>query len=149
MFAPVTALALVLSSLAGVPAPPVEAPVAAVQTVDTHWAADAMSERIWLSETLNVAGVVIPEHITVIFTDTDNCGSEISFDGTGGGCTVTFTDGTVSVLVSPTALEIGTGKHILFHELGHAMHNLRECAAEYYAHTYSDPDIWSYPECAV
>lgn len=147
MFAPLAAIALVVASLTGGQAAPVEAPVTIVQAVDTHWAADAMLERVWLAETLETAGVVVPANVTVIFTDTDNCGSALGPDGTGGGCTRKFSDKTITVFVSPTAVRNGTGEHILFHELGHAMYNLGECASEYFAHAYSAPDQWSYPDC--
>lgn len=106
-----------------------------------------MSARAWLAETLSTAGVVVPANVTVMFTDTDNCGSEISPNNTGGGCTIRLSDGTISVLVSPSAVENGTGGHILFHELGHAIYSLGECGAEYFSHHYSNPALWSYPDC--
>lgn len=108
-----------------------------------------MADRLWVAESLTTAGVAVPANVTVIITDTDNCGSKLSPAGTGGGCTIRLSDGTISVLVSASAIENGTGEHILFHELGHALHNLGECAAEYYSHHYSNPELWSYPACNV
>lgn len=151
MFAKLSAIVSIFGALlgGGAQVAPVEAKMAVETVVNTHWADNSEYTAIWLDNTLETAGVVVPENISLIITDTDNCGSEISPEGTGGGCTIRFTDGTISVLVSPTALENGTGAHILFHELGHAMYNLNECAAEYFSHKFSAPDQWSYLECNV
>ena len=109
---------------------------------------DLPDANAWVSATLSDAGMDLPANVAVIVTDTDNCGSQLSPAGTGGGCTVTLSDGTVSVLVSETAIDNGTGAHILFHELAHALYRAGECDAEYYAHRYSAPEQWSYPSCA-
>jgi hypothetical protein len=126
---------------------PVQAERPAEAVVEARWVDDPANTSKWLKQTMKQSGLIIPKHITVIFTDVDNCGSELSPGGTGGGCTIRFSDKTISVLVSPTAIETGTAEHILFHELGHAMANLGECGAEYYAHYFSNPNQWSYPEC--
>lgn len=147
MFSSLTALALALGAVF---APVHAAPVAQPQPVERESVSVSVSvssNDLWLAETLDTAGIVLPSNVVVIFTDTDNCGSAISPDGQGGGCTRRFSDGTISVLVSQFAVDNGSGEHILFHELGHALHNLGECAAEYYSHHYSNPNLWSYTEC--
>jgi len=155
MFAKFSAIVSLVGALVGggVQFAPVETRMAVEQAaetvVETHWASNGEYSKIWVANEIEASGVIIPKNVTIIITDTDNCGSELSPENTGGGCTVRFTDGSISVLVSPTALEDGTGAHILFHELGHAIHNLGECDAEYFAHDYSAVDQWSYPACNV
>jgi len=149
MFAKISAIVSIVGALlgGGAQVAPVEAKMAVETVVNAHWADNSEYTAIWVENELETAGVVVPENVSIIVTDTDNCGSELSPEGTGGGCTVYFHDGTTSVLVSPSALENGTGAHILFHELGHALHHMDECSAEYFAHKYSDVDQWSYPSC--
>lgn len=153
MFAKVSAIATIVASLFGGAAQvaPVEAKMAVEQVVNSNWADNPVYRTLWLANTLEESGVVVPENVDIEITDEENCGSEISPEQTGGGCTIFMTtkDGVTRVLVSPTALENGTGAHILFHELGHALHGMGECEAEAYAHKHSDPEQWSYPSCNV
>jgi hypothetical protein len=102
----------------------------------------------WLDDTLNIPGITIPANVHYLITDLDNCGSKISPNNTGGGCTSHNSDGTITVRISPTAIYTMSGIHIIFHELGHALGIKSECSAEAYAHQYSAPDVWSYPSCA-
>ena len=155
MFAKFAAIVAVVAALAGVaqiaPATATEdAPASvSVEVADIHWASNPIHRTLWIATTLEEANVVVPANVEILVTDEKNCGSEISPDKTGGGCTEypTVKGGKTIVRVSPTALENGTGGHILFHELGHAIYHLDECAAEYFAHNYSDPNQWSYLEC--
>jgi hypothetical protein len=153
MFAKLSAIATIVASLLGgaTQVAPVEAKMAVEQVVNSNWADNPIYRTMWLADTLEEAGVVVPANVEIEITDEENCGSEISPELTGGGCTIyPVAKGDVTrVLVSPTALEDGTGAHILFHELGHALYQLDECAAEYFSHNYSDADQWSYPECNV
>jgi len=150
MFAALAALALSVSALMGGHTAPIAQPepAAAVKTVD-HYAAARMRQSAWLAEKLNTAGIDIPANVTIMFNDgIENCGDQVSETGFGGGCTYHWHDGTVSVLLSASVPTDTYGAHILFHELGHALHGLGECAAEYYAHHYDGtPNVWSYPEC--
>jgi hypothetical protein len=150
MFAKLAALALVATAVIGGHAAPVAQPVtvAQVQEVD-HYSAARMRQSAWVASKLDEAGIIIPANVTIMFNDsTDNCGDQLGETGFGGGCTIHFHDGTVSVLLSASLPTDQYGAHILFHELGHALHNLGECAAEYYAHNYDHtPTVWSYMEC--
>ena len=150
MFVQITALVLAAAAAFGGHAAPVEQPAApaAVQTVD-HYAAARMKQSAWVASKLDEAGIVIPSNVSIIFTDgIENCGDQLGETGFGGGCTYHWHDGTVSVLLSASLPTDQYGAHILFHELGHALHNLGECAAEYYAHNYyHTPNVWSYMEC--
>jgi hypothetical protein len=149
MFAKLAALVIAATAALGGHAAPAEQPVTAqVQTVD-HYANARMHQSAWVAEKLTEAGIVIPANVTIIFNDeTANCGDQLGATGFGGGCTYHWHDGTVSVLLSASLPTDQYGAHILFHELGHALHNLGECAAEYYAHHYDHtPNVWSYMEC--
>ena len=150
MFAKLAAIALaVTAALAGQAPAAQPEPTAAVQTVD-HYAAARMRQSVWVADQLNTAGIAIPANVTIMFNDSlDNCGDQISPEDFGGGCTYHWHDGTVSVLLSASIPTDKYGAHILFHELGHALYNLGECGAEYFAHHYDNtPNVWSYQECA-
>lgn len=150
MFAKLAALALVATSLLGGSAQPAAQPVAQAKTIEVdHYANARMHQSAWVASKLDEAGIIIPSNVTIMFNDEQaNCGDQISESGFGGGCTIHFHDGTVSVLLSASLPTDQFGAHILFHELGHALHNLGECAAEYYAHSYDHtPNAWSYMEC--
>lgn len=106
----------------------------------------------WLNSELARTGLMLRENITVIFNDegtrlTGNCGSAISPSGTGGGCTHYNNDGTVTVYLSPATIGTPKGQHVMFHELAHANGTVDECAAEYFAHEFTEIDLWSYPQC--
>jgi hypothetical protein len=139
-------IALIIAIVLGRPASahtvqPVEAAPAHVMTVEESGAA-------WINKELSTAGLTVPASVTFIITDTDNCGSKASPKGTGGGCTVSFSDGTKSVLISPATVTSDGGEHILFHEYAHAVENIRsECQAENFSHKYSDIKWWSYLSC--
>lgn len=141
-------IALILAIVLGHPA--------SAHTVQTVEAAPAYSQvqsvedqgNAWAAKKLSDAGLTVPANVAIIITDTDNCGSKASPKGTGGGCTIHLSDGTVSLLISPTAVTSDGGEHILFHEYAHAVENIRsECQAENFSHKYSDAKWWSYLSC--
>lgn len=118
-----------------------QAPAPATQVVD---------EVSWEQGVLNKSQLELPTNTYVYITDQYNCGSELSPEGIGGGCTYEAVDGTTVITVSPYVVGTPAGEHILLHEVAHAHGIMDECAAEEYAHTFSDyPYIWSYPQCNI
>jgi len=151
----ITAILLTVSMLFGAPAPAMVQPTVQASSVVSEDTLDYEATRIeqeqWLSAKLTEAGIELPSNVTIIFHDgLENCGDMLSPSSYGGGCTYHWHDGTVSVLLSATAPTDQYGAHLLFHELGHALHNLGECGAEYYAHHYDHtPTVWAYQECDI
>lgn len=135
-------IALILSIFAGLfPAQPMD-------TITNP--APISTEISWEQGVLNKAQIELPDNTNIYISDQYNCGSEISPDGIGGGCTYEAVDGTTVITVSPYVVGTPAGEHILLHEVAHAHGIMDECAAEEYAHTFSDyPYIWSYPQCNV
>lgn len=101
----------------------------------------------WIDDTLAASGIYPADNIQFSITDINNCGSAISPKHTGGGCTHHNLDGTIAIDISPSAIYTPGGVHIIFHEYAHAIGITAECSAEAYAHQYSAPDVWSYPQC--
>lgn len=150
MFAKLAAIALAATAALGGHAPIADKPVVEqVKTVD-YYAAARMKQGAWVAAQLEDAHLAIPANVTIMFNDeTANCGDQLGETGFGGGCTYHWHDGTVSVLLSASLPTDKYGAHILFHELGHALYNLNECGAEYFAHHFDHtPNVWSYEECA-
>lgn len=135
-----------LFALLGV-ATPADAPVrtaGTVQVVDT-----TPDYAAWTMAQLDDAGFSA-EGIAFEYTDGPlNCGSALSPSGVGGGCTHELADGSYLIVISPSAIENGTGLHILMHEYAHTL-DLGECAAEYFAKQFVPAEdwSWSYPKCA-
>ena len=105
----------------------------------------------WVRYELGRSGAPIAENITVQLTNDPalNCGAELSTVGQGG-CTHWLPNGTVLIVVSPALEWTAWGQHILHHELGHAMlETYDECAAESYAHGFTQIVLWSYPQCTT
>lgn len=110
--------------------------------------ASQVQEISWEDSVLLDAGLTLPEGTVLSFTEVDNCGSDLSPTGTGGGCTWTLKDGSKHVIVSPQVYNTPEGVHILLHETAHALGIKNECTAEYFAHDHgSEWYMWSYPEC--
>ena len=82
-------------------------------------------------------------HVVVTDDPMLNCGSAISPQHTGGGCTIAGGTSHAVLIVSPTA-----GDHVLFHEYAHARYASSECAAERFANATTGLTQWSYPTCA-
>lgn len=119
------------------PAAEVAQPVAAYTTTGVEW----------IDSEFTRTGQEIPAGVYFQLTNELNCGAEISVVGTGG-CTYFLPDGTHYITVSPELAYTTAGTHVLWHEVGHAVLNTYdECAAEAYAHQFSDPNLWSYPSC--
>lgn len=97
----------------------------------------------WIQDAQDIYGESAAPGTVFRVTDEGNCG------GPGGGCTFhvldTDTIGVPEIYISPSA--IGS-VHLLFHEIAHSHGVMDECMAEKWAHTVTELDEWSYPECA-
>lgn len=102
----------------------------------------------WIDVEFDRYGQTIPAGIHFQLTNELNCGAVLSTSGMGG-CTHFLEDGSRYITVSPELAYTPEGTHVLWHEVGHAvLDTVDECAAEAYAHKFSDPNLWSYPQCA-
>jgi hypothetical protein len=101
----------------------------------------------WVQAELEEADMEMVPTTTILFTNTANCGADISTVAQGG-CTYNLQDGTHVMVLSPTLPFTAWGHHILFHELAHTLGIMDECKAEAYAHQFEyDVELWSYPAC--
>lgn len=101
----------------------------------------------WVQAELEEADMELSPNIKILFTNTANCGAEISATNEGG-CTYSDAAGNKTIILSPTLPFTVGGHHVLFHELGHAVGYIDECEAENYAHQFEyEQEIWSYPTC--
>lgn len=100
---------------------------------------------LWALGLLDGYGLALADGITLHFTDAGNCGSEISAQGTGGGC---FSYGSGMIRISPTVVGTESGEIILLHEYAHSVGIKDECAAEAFAHGLFETNLWGYPECS-
>jgi galactokinase len=94
---------------------------------------------------LESADMELTPNVTMIFSNTSNCGAEKSTAGRGG-CTYTVAPNTYVIVMSPELANTQWGNHILFHELAHTV-GMGECEAEAYAHQFEEEELWSYPTC--
>jgi hypothetical protein len=101
----------------------------------------------WVEATLAAADFELTPNVAVVFSDTSNCGADISTVAMGG-CTYATGANTYTIVISPGLVGTDSGKHILFHELGHTV-GMGECEAEAYAHQFEESPLWSYPNCAI
>lgn len=101
----------------------------------------------WAESTLEGSGVTLPANVEFLFSDSGNCGADISAAGQGG-CTYTL-PGKKVIVLSPGLAWTEAGSHVLFHEAAHALGVQDECAAEAFAHQFEEPGrlVWSYPAC--
>lgn len=115
---------------------------------DTTDPVAAPASLTWYEAVLQYAGIELPDNVLIGLTNTHNCGAELSTVGLGGCTYPAGQDGTIVILVSPELQYTRVGEHILLHEVGHALGIKEECGAEEFAHQWSDPNYWAYPECA-
>jgi broad specificity polyphosphatase/5'/3'-nucleotidase SurE len=120
---------------------------AAAPASDQRPTVTAAEATVWAEATLAGAGVVLPESVSLVFSDVANCGANLSTAAIGG-CTYRLAAETV-IVISPSLAWTEAGSHILFHEVAHALGISDECAAEEWAHQFEDAPYWSYPECNV
>lgn len=100
----------------------------------------------WVEEELFQADMEPSPNTTIAFTNAYNCGAELS-PLSMGGCMFTLEDGAYFITLSPGLEGTVSGRHTLFHEIGHTL-GLDECGAEYYAQQFDTvDDLWAYPEC--
>lgn len=124
----------------------VEAPIQAPQSAPVAPRVVSVEQaQTWATFMLEQADMELPPTTALIFSNTSNCGAEISTAGLGG-CTYTLEDGSHAVILSPELAWTQWGTHILFHELAHTV-GMGECEAEAYAHQFEEIELWSYPLC--
>lgn len=120
--------------IAAAPAPAAEEPT---RTTPSAWVAAEFAEE----------GVTPHWDVEYRFTDVGNCGSEISPNGTGGGCTEWTPTGPL-IFISPSIIGTPEGEHILWHEYAHATQqdpwHPNECAAERFADRHTETTISVY-----
>jgi hypothetical protein len=122
----------------------VSSDLATEDTTDPAVNSVAQGKR-WAGVMLAYAGIDLKANVQLIFSNTSNCGADISTVHLGG-CTYNLGDGNYAVVISPELAWTKVGNHILFHELGHTV-GLDECGAEAFAHQYEEVALWSYPNC--
>ena len=133
---------------------PVEAPSQALSQALSQFATQAPAPvpntsvevaHNWAQAMIESADMELTPNVNLVFSNSSNCGAEISTAGRGG-CTYTVGPDQYVVVLSPELANTQWGNHILFHELGHTV-GLGECEAETFAHQFEEEELWSYPTC--